>query len=126
VKINALYALAVGVALGAALMMVWLMGAVGILGVEGDPADRMYFGVLAVGVVGALVVRFRPLKMTYAMMGMVLALGVVAAAALAMGMHNAPYSSMLEIVGINGMFGVMFAVSGLLFWRSGAKRAVQG
>ena len=125
-KINALYVLAVGVALGTALMMLWLMAAVGLLGIEGDPADRMYFGVLAVGLVGALVARLRPVEMAYAMMAMVIALGAVAAAALAMGMHNAPYSSILEIVGINGMFGVLFAGSAFLFWRSGAKRAVQG
>ncbi|HEV7694169.1 MAG TPA: hypothetical protein VGO52_25265 [Hyphomonadaceae bacterium] len=126
VRINALYVLAIGVALGAALMIVWLMGAVGILGIEGDPADRMYFGVLAVGVVGALVARFRPTEMAYAMMAMVLALGGVAAAALAMGMHTAPYSSILEIVGINGIFGVLFTTSAFLFWRSGRSQAVQG
>ena len=125
-KINALYVLAVGVAFGTALMMLWLMAAVGLLGIEGDPADRMYFGVLAVGLVGALVARFRPVEMAYAMMAMVVALGAVAAAALAMGMHNAPYSSILEIVGINGMFGVLFAGSAFLFWRSGRKQAVQG
>jgi hypothetical protein len=125
-KINTLYVLAVGVALGTALMMVWLMGAVGLLGIEGDPADRMYFGVLAVGVVGALVARFRPIEMAYAMMAMVIALGAVAAAALAMGMHTAPYSSVLEIMGINGMFGVLFTASAFLFWRSGRKQAVQG
>jgi hypothetical protein len=125
-KINALYLLALGVALGTALMMVWLMGAVGLLGIEGDPADRMFFGVMAVGVVGVAVVRLRPAGMAYAMMAMVLALGVVAAGALAMGMHNAPYSSILEIVGINGMFGVMFTISALLFWRSGGRQVAQG
>jgi hypothetical protein len=125
-KTNALYLLALGVALGTALMMVWLMGAVGLLGIEGDPVDRMYFGVMAVGVVGALVGRLRPAGMAYAMMAMVLSLGVVAAAALAMGMHNAPYSSILEIVGINGMFGVMFAIAAFLFWRSGGRQIAQG
>jgi hypothetical protein len=110
--------------LGTALMIIWLMGAVGVLGVEGDPADRMYFGVLAVGALGALMGRFRPAGMAYAMMALVLSLGVVAAAALAMGMHLAPYSSILEIVGINGMFGVMFTAAAWLFWRSGRGRAV--
>jgi len=79
-----------------------------------------------VGVIGALVARFRPTEMAYAMMAMVIALGAVAATALAMGMHTAPYSSILEIVGINGVFGVLFAVSALLFWRSGRGQAVQG
>ncbi len=51
---NATYRWAVGVALAAALVLVWLSLGVGIIGRDGDPANLMYFGVLGVGIVGAL------------------------------------------------------------------------
>ena len=47
------YRAAVGVALGTALFLVWANLAVGIIGNEGNPANLAYFGVLAVGFIGA-------------------------------------------------------------------------
>ena len=49
------YRAAVGVALAAALLLVWVNGAVGIIG--NGPVNLMYFGVLAVLVIGAAVAR---------------------------------------------------------------------
>lgn len=122
-KINALYVMAVGLAVATALFLVWGIGALGILGVEGDPADRMYFGVLAVGVAGSLVARFRPAGMAWAMLAMVFGLAVVCLAALVMGMHLAPYSSVAEIAGLNGMFALLFGGAAWLFWQSGPKQS---
>jgi hypothetical protein len=48
-----MYRSAIGVALAAAFILVWLSLGVGIIGKDGDPANLMYFGVLAVGIVGA-------------------------------------------------------------------------
>src|SRR5688572_18939589 len=49
------YRSAIGLALAAACMLVWLSLGVGIIGADGDPANLMYFGVLAVGIIGALI-----------------------------------------------------------------------
>ena len=46
---NTAYRSAVGLALAAACILVWLSLGVGIIGADGDPANLMYFGVLAVG-----------------------------------------------------------------------------
>ena len=46
------YRAAVGVAVAAALLLVWMNLAVGIMGNEGNPANLMYTGVLAVGIIG--------------------------------------------------------------------------
>ena len=54
------YRLAVGVALAAAFILVWLSLGVGIIGADGDPANMVYFGVLAVGIIGAIIARFQP------------------------------------------------------------------
>lgn len=53
------YRAATGVALAAALMLIWLSLGVGIIGRDGDPANAMYFGVVAVGIIGAIIARFR-------------------------------------------------------------------
>lgn len=117
------YVLAVGVALAAAAMLVWIMGAVGVLGVEGDPADRMYLGVFAVGIGGTVIARFRARGMAHAMFATALAQGLVAVIALIGGLHLSPVSSVYEVVGVNAIFVVLFAGSALLFLRAAQKQA---
>jgi hypothetical protein len=115
---NMAYRAAVGVALATAFILLWLMGAVGILGEDGDPADLMYFGVLAVGIVGAVIARFRPHGMARALLAAALAQALVAVIALIAGKHQAPISSVYEIVGLNGFFVALFIGSAWLFRRA--------
>ena len=112
---NLAYRAAVGVAVMAALILVWLMGAVGVIGEEGDRADLMYFGVLAVGIIGAVIARFRPIGMARALLATALAQALVAVIALIAGKHQAPISSVFEIVGLNGSFVALFIGSAWLF-----------
>ena len=109
------YRAAVAVAIGAALILVWGMGAVGVIGIEGDPADLMYFGVLAVGISGAIVARLQPDGMARAMVVTAAATALVAVIALLLGKHEAEHSSVFEILGLNGMFITLFASSAWLF-----------
>jgi hypothetical protein len=51
------YRAAVGVALAAAVILVWLSLGVGVIGKDGDPANLLYVGVLAVGIIGAIIAR---------------------------------------------------------------------
>lgn len=53
-----------------ALLLIWANLAVGIIGDENNPYNLMYAGVLAVGLVGVLVARFRPRGMAFAMVAM--------------------------------------------------------
>jgi len=64
---NAAYKTGVGLALAAAFILIWVNGAVGIIGNESNDANLMYFGVLAVGFIGALIARFEPKGMARAM-----------------------------------------------------------
>lgn len=79
------YRAAVAVALGAAFVLIWINGAVGIIGSEDNPANLMYFGVLAVGLVGALIARLRPAGMARALVAVAVAQVLVAVIALATG-----------------------------------------
>lgn len=59
--------LAVAMAVGAGLLLIWVNLAVGIIGTENSPANLMYLGVLAVGFLGAIMGHFEPRGMTRAM-----------------------------------------------------------
>jgi hypothetical protein len=117
---NTAYKFAVGVALAAALLLVWLSLGVGIIGRDGDPANRMYFGVLAVGFIGALIARFRPRGMARALFAAALAQTLVAAIAL-FARLGYPWSGPLELSILNGFFVALFVASAWLF-----RRAAQG
>lgn len=111
------YRFAMSVALAAACILVWLSLGVGIIGKDGDPANLMYFGVLAVGIVGALAARFRAHGMALALFAMALAQALVAAIALIAGL-GLPWSGPAEIVLLNAFFVAMFGGSGWLFRRA--------
>ena len=108
------YRLAVGVALAAAFILVWLSLGVGIIGADGDPANMMYFGVLAVGIIGAIVARFRPHGMARALFAAALAQALVAVIALIAGL-GLPWSPPVEILALNGFFIALFVGSAFLF-----------
>jgi hypothetical protein len=55
------YRSAIGVAIAAAFILVWLSLGVGIIGKDGDPANLVYFGVLAVGIIDTIIVRLQPM-----------------------------------------------------------------
>ncbi len=62
------YRTGVGLAMAAAFFLVWVNGAVGLIGAEDNPANLMYGGVLGVAVLGAAVCRLRPRGMALSML----------------------------------------------------------
>ena len=122
---NIAYRAAVAVALAAALLLVWVTGAVGIIGSEDNNANLMYFGVLAVGIVGAIVARLRPHEMARALFATALAQASVAVIALIFGL-GLPWSPPLEILALNGFFVGLFVGSALLFRNAGREQTPAG
>ena len=106
-----------GVAIVAAMMLVWLSLGVGIIGQDGDPANAMYFGVLAIGIVGAIIARFQPHGMAHALVAMALAQALVTVIALSARL-GLPWSGPAEILLLNGFFIALFVGSAWLFRRS--------
>ena len=111
------YRTAIGIALAASLMLIWLSLGVGIIGQDGDPANVMYFGVLAIGIVGAVFARFRSRGMARALVAMALAQALVTVIALAADL-GLPWSGPAEIVLLNGFFIALFVGAAWLFGRS--------
>jgi hypothetical protein len=111
------YRSALGIALAGSLMLVWLSLGVGIIGADGDPANLMYFGVIAVGLVGAVIARLQAVGMSRTLVAMALVQALVAAIAL-VGRLGLPWSGPLELNLLNGFFIAMFAGSAWLFQRA--------
>ncbi len=112
---NIAYRGAVGVALAAGFLLVWVNLAVGIIGEPDELANSMYAWVLAVGVVGVVVARFRPHGMARALVAVALAQASVAGIALVFGLGSESSPGVLGILLLNGFFVALFAGSALLF-----------
>ena len=109
------YRFATVLALATAFILVWLIGAVGVIGAEGDPFDLMYFGVLVVGIIGAISARLQPYGMARALFAMAFAQVLVTLVALIAGKHQSSVSSVPEILILNGFFIALFFGSARLF-----------
>ncbi len=114
---DAVYRAGVGVALVAAFLLVWVNGAVGIIGSEDNDANLMYGGVLAVGIIGALIARFQPRGMARALFATAFTQALIAVIALVAGL-GFPENGPREIVGVNAFFVVLFVGSALLFQKA--------
>jgi hypothetical protein len=126
---NLAYKAAAVLAIGTAFLLIWANMAVGITGSENNPVNLLYFGVLIVGIIGTVIVRFQPRGMALTMFGT--ALAHILAAIIALILWNPeldasfpePDSTWVAAIGVNVMFVLLFAASALLFHR--ASNAVQ-
>jgi hypothetical protein len=123
---NMAYRLAVGVALAAAFLLVWINLAVGIIGEPDEAANLMYVGVLAVGIAGAFVARFRQQEMARALSATAFAQASVAVIALLFGLGSGSPPGMLGILILNGFFVSLFVGSALLFRYAGRGQTPAG
>jgi hypothetical protein len=60
------------------IMICVFIGAVGIIGVEGDPFDRLYFALIGLGIASASIGRFKPTAMRYTTTAMGIGMGLLA------------------------------------------------
>ncbi|MFP8488842.1 hypothetical protein ACKGJO_07045 [Gracilimonas sp. Q87] len=112
---STIYRIAIGFALFSGLFLIWSNLAVGIIGSENNEFNLLYFLVIAVGIIGAFIARFKPTGLMYTMFGMAVAQTMITIAALKAGMSNLPDSSVYEILAVNGFFFTLFVIAGILF-----------
>lgn len=79
---NRLYRAAVGAALAATFLLIWVNLAVGYIGAENNPANLLFAGVLAIGLLGAVITRFQPDGMARAMIATAIVQALVGVIAL--------------------------------------------
>ena len=118
---NTAYRAAVGVAVATALILVWMNLAVGIIGNEEHSANLMYGGVLAVGIIGALIARFHPHGMARTLFATALAQALVPVIALIIQVTSWGAAGVFGVFVLNAFFVMLFVVSALLFRRAARK-----
>ncbi len=119
-KMSKAYRFAVGVALAAVFLLVWMNAAVG--GILGDdPANMMYFGVLLVGFIGAIIARLEPREMSRALFATAFAMALVPVIALVIG-TPAFANGVAAVFGLHSFFAMLFVGSALLFRHANANR----
>jgi hypothetical protein len=129
------YRAAVGVACATGLLLVWINAAVGIIG-DGDldGPNAMYFGVLAVGFVGAFFARFGARGMALALFATAVAQMLVPVIALVIwkaggqdllidpnSPHPPFHPGIAPVFGLNAVFAALWLTSAWLF-RKGAPK----
>ncbi|MEA1882091.1 MAG: hypothetical protein U9N31_06800 [Candidatus Marinimicrobia bacterium] len=113
------YRAAVGVALATVFLLVWVNAAVGIIGSENNDANLMYFGVLSVGIIGAILARLQPLGMARALFVTALAQALVPVIALTIWQPTSwGAAGVFGVFVLNAFFVMLLVGSALLFKRA--------
>ena len=123
---NIAYRAAVGVAVVAAFILIWINLAVGIIGSEDNPANLMYGGVLAVGILGALIVRFQPHGMARALAATALVQALVGVIAMIAGLGSTGANWPEAIVVLTGFFAALWLISAWLFRKAAREQVPMG
>ena len=98
-----------------ALVLLWMNF---VLAIDVSLANFMYFGVIVVGLVGAAIARLRARGMALALATMAIAQILVPFIALILGKTGVTAGAAVPVIGLNGVFIVIFAISALLFRRA--------
>lgn len=116
-RANVTYRAAVGIALAVSFLLIWINGAVGIIGNEDNPANLMYFGVLMVEFLGVVIANFKPHKMARALYTTALAQALVPG--IAFIIWRPEFSvGVIQVFMLNTLFVMLFVISALLFQRT--------
>lgn len=107
------YLTAAVIAIGAGFLLVWANLAVGVIGDEGNPVNLIFLGVLAIGLCGALLARFKPAGMARAAAAMAAAQLAAAGVGFCLGERRA-VALMLSWV-------AAWALSALLFRKAATR-----
>ena len=119
---STVYRLALALALGTALFLALGIGALGVIG-AGGRADRWYLAVFAVIVLGSIASRLRPAGMARTMVAAAVTQVLVPVVVLVSGRPEAQAVSLVDVVGLTGMYAGLFLLSAWLFRRSVDLRA---
>ena len=107
----------VGVGLAAAFLLVWVNAAVGTIEAAGNDVNMLYWGVISVGGLGAILSRGQPRGVALGVLAAAVAQMIVAVIAVAAGWGQ-PASGALEVLELNGAFAILSLTAAGLFWRA--------
>lgn len=110
---NNAYRSGVAIALAAAFLLIWINGAVGIIGDEDNPLNLLYIGVIAIAFGGMAWARFRASGVSHAMTMAAIANAAVGVVAVLAGRNEPP--GIVGLIVLNGFFVLLFLGAARLF-----------
>ncbi|KND49912.1 MAG: hypothetical protein AB197_00170 [Parcubacteria bacterium C7867-002] len=117
---SGMYRAAGALAVATSVLLVWINGAVGIIGND-TGANLLYFGVLVIGAIGAIVAHFQPRGMASALFAMACAHALVPVIVLLIWKPDITVD-IFGVVMLNAFFVMLFVASGFLFRRAAGKK----
>jgi hypothetical protein len=117
---NRIYKMAIGVALAATFLLVWINAAVGIIG--DGPINMLYPVAILIGMTGAAIARLEPRGMSYALFATAVAVMLVPLIALLIGTPSFS-PGVVKVFGLNAFFALSFVASGVLFRQASVSAA---
>ena len=109
---NKAYRFAVGLAVVAAFALTWGNR---VLAADENPANLMYVGVVVIGVIGAAISRLRARGMARTLFVTAVAQMLMPIIALVFWKTNLALGKAVPVIGVNGLFAMLFVASALLF-----------
>lgn len=103
------YRAGMGLAALGGFLLVWINLAVGVIGETANPANLMFLGVLLVGIIGALIGRFRAQGMARALVATALAQALVGMVVLLAALGNEALAVCAVFTGVWLLAAVLFA-----------------
>ncbi len=113
---------AVGFAGIATVLLVWINGAVGIIGSEDNPANLLYAGVILTAIIGACIARLHPVGMSRAMFATAAVQFLVPIVALIIWRPDFQ-PGVIGVLFLNAIFVGMWVASALLFREAARKQS---
>jgi hypothetical protein len=103
-----------GLAIAACFLLVWVNGAVGFFGDEDNPANLVFFGVIAFVLLGAAAARFRPGGMAWVMAAAALAQIVIGIGGYALRVGSPGFAGLYEAAMGTTLFATLWLLSASL------------
>ena len=121
---SAAYRFGAGLAVLVSFLLVWINGAVGVIGSEDNPANLMFIGIILVAAAGAVIARFEARGMARAMLVAFALNAAIAAAAPIFGWGADEPPGTIRLTMLIGVFAAMWGLSSALFARAARDRAL--
>ncbi|PKL06939.1 MAG: hypothetical protein CVV53_01795 [Spirochaetae bacterium HGW-Spirochaetae-9] len=116
-RANFQYISAIALSVFGVLFLIWMSLGIGIIGEDENPKNAVYASVVLIGIAGTILSRRKPAGMALTLFTMALAQAVIAIISIILK-AGMPWSPPAELLGLNGIFIVIFTGSGLLFRRA--------
>lgn len=113
------YRIGAGLAVLASVLLLWINGAVGIIGSEDHPANLLYLGVILAAFVGGVVSRFRADGLSRSMVVAAVVQAVIGVVAVLRGWGEGSENWPQPVIVLSIVFGLIWLASAALFRRVG-------